>query len=87
MIKAGFMGLGEMGKPVAGHIADAESANISWIKPVLEVIYEVLAPLGKLNLPSERLLSVVGTGAMGSWLQGCQVLAQDLDISMSTAAA
>ena len=82
-------------------MAGGDSANISWIMPVLEAISasvthmgpvgfgqatkavnqvmiagiaeavcEALALSEKLNLPSERLLSVVGAGAAGSWFLG-----------------
>jgi 3-hydroxyisobutyrate dehydrogenase len=38
--------------------------------PVLEAICEGIALGEKLNLPSERLLSVVGAGAASSWFLG-----------------
>ncbi len=90
-----------------------KAVNQVMIAGIAEAVCEALALAEKLNLPSERLLAVVGAGAAGSWfldhrgqtmlknrfdvgfklslllkdLQICQVLAQDLDISMPTVEA
>ena len=95
-------------------MAGGDSANISRIMPVLEVISSSITHMGpvgsgqatkavnqvmiagvaeavcealalseKLNLPSERLLSVVGAGAAGSWFldhRGKSMLKNEFDV-------
>ena len=90
-----------------------KAVNQVMVAGIAEAVCEALALGEKLNLPSERLLSVVGAGAAGSWflehrgktmldnefnvgfklslllkdLLICQVLAQELDISLPTVEA
>jgi len=54
-----------MGEVGAGQATKAVNQVI--IAGVAEAVCEALALSEKLNLPSERLLSVVGAGAAGSW--------------------
>jgi len=100
-----------MGPVGAGQATKA--VNQVMVAGIAESVCEGLALGEKLNLPSERLLSVVGAGAAGSWflehrgktmldnefnvgfklslllkdLLICQVLAQELDISLPTVEA
>jgi len=100
-----------MGQVGSGQATKA--VNQVMIAGIAEAVCEALALGEKLNLPSERLLSVVGAGAAGSWFLGhrgqsmlenrfdvgfklslllkdlliCQVLAQELDISLPTVEA
>jgi 3-hydroxyisobutyrate dehydrogenase len=61
-ISASVTHMGEVG---AGQATKA--VNQVMIAGVAEAVCEALALSEKLNLPSERLLSVVGAGAAGSW--------------------
>ena len=47
-----------------------KAVNQIMIAGIAEAVCEALALSEKLNLPSERLLSVVGAGAAGSWFLG-----------------
>ena len=47
-----------------------KAVNQVMIAGIAEAVCEALALSEKLNLPSERLLSVVGAGAAGSWFLG-----------------
>ena len=47
-----------------------KAVNQVMIAGIAEAVCEALALAEKLNLPSERLLSVVGAGAAGSWFLG-----------------
>ncbi len=47
-----------------------KAVNQVMIAGIAEAVCEALALGEKLNLPSERLLSVVGAGAAGSWFLG-----------------
>ena len=58
-IRVGVIGLG------AGQATKA--VNQVMIAGIAEAVCEALALGEKLNLPAERLLSVVGAGAAGSW--------------------
>ncbi len=57
-----------MGPVGAGQATKA--VNQVMIAGIAEAVCEALALAEKLNLPSERLLSVVGAGAAGSWFLG-----------------
>lgn len=100
-----------MGPVGAGQATKA--VNQVMVAGIAEAVCEALALGEKLNLPSERLISVVSAGAAGSWFLNhrgrtmmdnrfdvgfklslllkdlliCQVLAQDLDISLPTVEA
>lgn len=47
-----------------------KAVNQVMVAGIAEAVCEALALSEKLNLPSERLLSVVGAGAAGSWFLG-----------------
>jgi 3-hydroxyisobutyrate dehydrogenase len=47
-----------------------KAVNQVMIAGIAEAVCEALALAEKLNLPAERLLSVVGSGAAGSWFLG-----------------
>ena len=47
-----------------------KAVNQVMIAGIAEAVCEALALSEKLNLPSERLLSIVGAGAAGSWFLG-----------------
>jgi len=57
--------MGEVGSGQA-----TKAVNQVMIAGIAEAVCEALALGEKLNLPSERLLSVVGAGAAGSWFLG-----------------
>jgi len=53
-----------------GYGQATKAVNQVMIAGIAEAVCEALALAEKLNLPSERLLSVVGAGAAGSWFLG-----------------
>jgi 3-hydroxyisobutyrate dehydrogenase len=70
-----------MGPVGAGQATKA--VNQVMIAGIAEGVCEALALGEKLNLPSERLLSVVGAGAAGSWFldhRGETMLANEFDV-------
>lgn len=70
-----------MGPVGAGQATKA--VNQVMIAGIAESVCEGLALSEKLNLPSERLLSVVGAGAAGSWFldhRGKSMLADEFDV-------
>lgn len=70
-----------MGPVGAGQATKA--VNQVMIAGIAEGVCEALALGEKLNLPSERLLSVVGAGAAGSWFldhRGKTMLANEFDV-------
>jgi len=70
-----------MGPVGAGQATKA--VNQVMIAGIAEAVCEGLALSEKLNLPSERLLSVVGAGAAGSWFlghRGNTMLADEFDV-------
>jgi len=77
-ISASITHMGEVG---AGQATKAVNQVI--IAGVAEAVCEALALSEKLNLPSERLLSVVGAGAAGSWFldhRGKTMLKDEFDV-------
>jgi len=77
-ISASVTHMGEVG---AGQATKA--VNQVMIAGVAEAVCEALALSEKLNLPSERLLSVVGAGAAGSWFlnhRGKTMLKDEFDV-------
>jgi len=77
-ISASVTHMGEIG---AGQATKA--VNQVMIAGVAEAVCEALALSEKLNLPSERLLSVVGAGAAGSWFlnhRGKTMLKDEFDV-------
>ena len=70
-----------MGPVGAGQATKA--VNQVMIAGIAEAVCEGLALSEKLNLPAERLLSVVGTGAAGSWFlghRGSTMLENEFDV-------
>ena len=70
-----------MGPVGAGQATKA--VNQVMIAGIAEAVCEALALSEKLNLPSERLLSVVGAGAAGSWFlghRGSTMLENEFDV-------
>jgi 3-hydroxyisobutyrate dehydrogenase len=70
-----------MGPVGAGQATKA--VNQVMIAGIAEAVCEGLALSEKLNLPSERLLSVVGAGAAGSWFlghRGSTMLENEFDV-------
>ncbi|GMR14703.1 MAG: hypothetical protein BMS9Abin30_0308 [Gammaproteobacteria bacterium] len=70
-----------MGPVGAGQATKA--VNQVMIAGIAEAVCEALALGEKLNLPSERLLSVVGAGAAGSWFldhRGSSMLENNFDV-------
>ena len=70
-----------MGPVGAGQATKA--VNQVMIAGIAEAVCEALALGEKLNLPSKRLLSVVGAGAAGSWFldhRGKTMLANEFDV-------
>jgi len=60
-----------------------KAVNQVMIAGVAEAVCEAIALAEKLNLPSERLLSVVGAGAAGSWFldhRGKSMLKNEFDV-------
>lgn len=53
-----------------GYGQATKAVNQVMVAGIAEAVCEALALSEKLNLPSERLLSVVGAGAAGSWFLG-----------------
>ena len=77
-ISASVTHMGDVGSGQA-----TKAVNQVMIAGVAEAVCEALALSEKLNLPSERLLSVVGAGAAGSWFldhRGKTMLNNEFDV-------